>query len=329
MTSLSASPPALTDDAEAADSAPLEDTMYKVAGQLRTLRESNRRTARPEVFSSFPRREHVRVAIEHFSRALFPRRLGGLSDLRADEDAFVFRELSAGVSFLEGEIASEVDYWQAQATSRFEPDHASEITRFFCARLPQVRELVDSDIEAAFLGDPSVRTIEEILISYPGPHAILYHRLAHELHKLGAPIVARMVAEAANERTGIDIHPGASIGPSFFIDHGTGVVIGETAVVGARVRIYQQVTLGARSAESGRKPLTHYARHPVIEDDVVIYAGATILGRVTIGARAVIGGNTWILDDVAPGAVVTLPDSIVRSGRDALEERGRLFGNRG
>jgi serine O-acetyltransferase len=318
----------LPSDATGDNRVSIEDTMYEVAGQLRYLRESNRRSIRPADFRSFPRREHVRVAIDHFARALFPRRLGGLNDAGADEDAFVFRELSAGVSFLEGEIASEVGYWQAQANSSFDADQASEITRFFCASLPRVRELIDSDIEATFLGDPSVRTVEEILISYPGPQAILYHRLAHELHKLGAPIVARMVAEAANERTGIDIHPGASIGPNFFIDHGTGVVIGETSVIGSGVRIYQQVTLGARSAQgqSGRKPLTHHARHPVIEDDVVIYAGATILGRVTIGGRAVIGGNSWILDDVPAGAVVTLPDPMVRSGRDAWEERQRLFG---
>ncbi|MFL6733620.1 MAG: serine O-acetyltransferase EpsC [Sphingomicrobium sp.] len=307
---------------------PLEDTIFEVSNTLRYLRESNRRGARPEVYSAFPRREHVRVAIDHFARALFPRRLGGLNTSAEQEDSFVFRELEAGLSFLEGEIAAEVGYWEAQATSPFEPDHAAEITRFFCSSLPKVRELVDSDIEAAFFGDPSVRTIEEILVSYPGAQAILYHRLAHELHKIGAPIVARMIAEAANERTGIDIHPGATIGSHFFIDHGSGVVIGETSVIGSRVRIYQQVTLGARAPDGlgGRRPLTAYERHPVIEDDVVIYAGATILGRVTIGARSIIGGNVWLLDDVAADSIVALPDPRRLAGRDAAEERNRLFG---
>lgn len=305
-----------------------EDHIYKVAEELRSLRQSNRKSVRPESFSSFPRREHVQIATEHFARALFPRRLGGLNINGAEEDAFVFRELEAGLSFLQGEIASEIGYWEAQATTSFEPGHASDIARFFCATLPRVRELVDTDIEAAFLGDPSVRTIEEILISYPGAHAILHHRLAHELHKLGAPIVARMISEAANERTGIDIHPGATIGPSFFIDHGSGVVIGVTAIIGARVRIYQQVTLGARAplGLAGRKPLEHYARHPIVEDDVVIYAGATILGRVRIGARAIIGGNVWILDDVAAGAIVILPPAKVTTGAEAWAQRKHLFG---
>lgn len=306
----------------------IQDAIFQATDQLRTLRESNRSTVRPELFSSFPRREHVRIAVEHFARALFPRRLGGLNASAEDEDAFVFRELEAGLSFLEGEIGSEVAYWQAQSISRFEATHASDIARFFCAALPRVRELIDTDIDAAFLGDPSVRTIEEILISYPGAHAILHHRLAHELHQLGAPIVARMISEAANERTGIDIHPGATIGPSFFIDHGTGVVIGETAIVGARVRIYQQVTLGARAplGVSGRKPLQHYARHPVVEDDVVIYAGATILGRVRIGARSIIGGNVWLLDDVASDSVVTLPPASTATGAEAWSLRRQLSG---
>ncbi|QIK79364.1 serine acetyltransferase [Sphingomonas piscis] len=306
----------------------LENSIYGTAEALRSLRDANRRAVRPESRVAFPRRDNVRIAIEHVVRALFPRRLGGLHDSIADEDAFVFRELEAGLSFLTGEIASETRYWEAQATASFEPGRAEELARFFCETLPRVRELVDSDIDAAFLGDPSVRTIEEILVSYPGAHAILYHRLAHELHKLGAPIVARMISEDAHARTGVDIHPGATVGPSFFIDHGTGVVIGETCVIGARVRLYQQVTLGARAPHglSARRPLTHYARHPVVEDDVVIYAGATILGRVTIGARAIIGGNSWVLDDVPAGAIVSQPRATTVTGLEAERERQRLFG---
>ena len=307
----------------------LSGQIASVAAELRFLRTQNRTSLRPESFSAFPRREHVRLAIDHVARALFPRRLGGVHAGTDEEDRFVKRELQAGLTFLAAEISAEVDYWEAQASNAFESSHASDLTRFFCATLPRVRELVDTDIDAAFLGDPSARTIEEILISYPGAHAILYHRLAHELHKLGAPIVARMISEAANERSGIDIHPGATIGSNFFIDHGGGVVIGETAVVGARVRIYQQVTLGARSplGVSGRKPLYHYARHPIVEDDVVIYAGATILGAVRIGAKAIIGGNVWLLDDVPANAVVTLPPALVRTGSDAWAERNHLLGS--
>jgi serine O-acetyltransferase len=153
--------------------------------------------------------------------------------------------------------------------------------------------------------------VDEVLVCYPGAVASLHHRIAHELHALGAPIAARMVSELANERTGIDIHPGASIGPSFFIDHGTGVVIGETAVIGARVRLYQHVTLGAPAtpADARRGGRRRFARHPVVEDDVVIYAGATVLGPVTLGARSVIGGNVWLLTDVPPDSVVVQPEA--------------------
>jgi serine O-acetyltransferase len=149
--------------------------------------------------------------------------------------------------------------------------------------------------------------VDEVLLCYPGVLAMIHHRLAHQLYLLEQPLLARIVAELSHAQTGIDIHPGAKIGRGFFMDHGTGVVIGETAVIGERVRLYQAVTLGAKrfpTDEHGhlRKGL---ARHPVVEDDVVIYAGATILGRVTLGRGAVIGGNVWVTEDVPPGAHVT------------------------
>lgn len=189
--------------------------------------------------------------------------------------------------------------------------------------MPDIRRLIDSDIDAAFLADPAARSTDEILVCYPGAIAILHHRIAHQLHTLGAVITARVASEIANERTGIDIHPGASIGPSFFIDHGTGVVIGETAIVGARVRLYQHVTLGARSPLGGSRAsvLDRHARHPIVGDDVVIYAGATILGRVHIGAGATIGGNVWLLSDVAPGAVIVQPEARALSEAAALDLR--------
>ena len=186
------------------------------------------------------------------------------------------------------------------------------IVRLFGATLGEIRRLVDSDVEAAFLGDPAARSVDEILLCYPGAIAILYHRIAHQLDSLGAPIVARIISELANERTGIDIHPGATIGEGCFIDHGTGVVIGETAIIGRRVRLYQHVTLGARSplGIARHAVTTRLARHPVVGDDVVIYAGATILGRVSIGDRATIGGNVWLLSDVAADSVVVQPEAI-------------------
>jgi len=148
-----------------------------------------------------------------------------------------------------------------------------------------LRRLLDTDVTAAYQGDPAAQSVDEVLLCYPGVIAMIHHRIAHALYALDVPLVARIIAEVAHSDTGIDIHPGAQIGASFFIDHGTGVVIGETAVIGERVRLYQHVTLGAKSfpaSENGelKKGLP---RHPVIEDDVVVYAGATILGRVTVG----------------------------------------------
>jgi serine O-acetyltransferase len=183
---------------------------------------------------------------------------------------------------------------------------ASEVTDLVISRLPAVRRLVDSDVQAAFDGDPSLTSVDEALFCYPGVRATLQHRIAHELHVLRVPIIARIISELAHSETGIDIHPGAQIGPSFFIDHGTGVVIGETALIGERVRLYQGVTLGARSFssdENGRL-IKGLPRHPIVEDDVVIYAGATILGRITIGRGATVGGNVWLTRSVPPGGRV-------------------------
>jgi serine O-acetyltransferase len=172
--------------------------------------------------------------------------------------------------------------------------------------LPALREVLLQDIQAAFDGDPAAKYIDEIILSYPCVEAIATYRIAHKLYELDVPIIPRIMAEWAHSRTGIDIHPGARIGPGFFIDHGTGVVIGETTRIGRNVKLYQGVTLGAVSPfDSKGKPLRGKKRHPDIEDDVIIYANATILGGATvIGKGAVIGGNTWITKSVPPGAHV-------------------------
>lgn len=177
---------------------------------------------------------------------------------------------------------------------------ASSVVQTFANALPDIRRLLDSDVQAAYEGDPAARSVDEVLLCYPGLLAITYHRLAHVLYQNNIPLLARMIAELAHSATGIDIHPGAQIGKSFFIDHGTGVVIGETCIIGERVRIYQAVTLGAKRFEVDDEGHLQkdYARHPVVEDDVVIYAGTTILGRVTIGKGSVIGGNVWLTHDV-------------------------------
>ena len=184
---------------------------------------------------------------------------------------------------------------------------AADITRRFAATLPRLRSILETDLAAAYSGDPAARSTDEILVCYPGMTALTYHRFAHELNLLGAPLIARMIAEISHSATGIDIHPGAQIGPSFFIDHGTGVVIGETSRIGCNVRLYQGVTLGAKSfpLDEFGKPIKGIDRHPIVEDDVVIYAGATILGRITIGRGASIGGNVWLTHSVPASARVT------------------------
>ena len=165
-------------------------------------------------------------------------------------------------------------------------------------RLPEIRHCLALDVEAAFEGDPAAKTYAEVIIAYPSIHAISTYRIGHELYHLGEPVVARIMGEHAHSNTGIDIHPGATIGCHFFIDHGTGVVIGETTIIGNRVKMYHGVTLGAFSNKSGRAD-ANKKRHPTIEDDVTIYPNATILGgETTIGAGAVIGGNAWVTNSV-------------------------------
>ena len=189
-----------------------------------------------------------------------------------------------------------------------EPDEAEEQAQKVCleffSRIPEIRAVVQTDLQAAYDGDPAATDMAEIIFSYPGLYAIMVYRLAHELHRLKVPMLPRIMTEYAHNITGIDIHPGATIGKYFFIDHGTGIVIGETTVIGENVKIYQGVTLGALSTRGGQS-LRGQRRHPTIEDDVTIYAGASILGGDTvIGKGSVIGSNVFITESVAPGTSV-------------------------
>ena len=184
--------------------------------------------------------------------------------------------------------------------------HAKDVATSFLASLPRVRSLLATDVQAAFEGDPAAKSPSETILCYPSIRAVTNYRIAHELERLGVPLVPRIITEQAHSEAGIDIHPGAEIGERFFIDHGTGVVIGETCVIGRNVRVYQGVTLGAKSLpldEEG-KPVKGIARHPIVEDDVIIYSGATLLGRITIGKGSVIGGNVWLTRSVPPGSQI-------------------------
>lgn len=251
-----------------------------------------------------PSPDAVAAVVKKLYAALFPRHGGGQDGTDDGLDYFVGHTLNSALSALKALLTQEFRFTLARTNQEnADADRAvATVLQEFAEYLPDVREAVLGDVRAAFDGDPSAKSTEEILLSYPGIKAVYHHRIAHKLFQLNAPIVARIISEYAHSITGIDIHPGAQIGGSFFIDHGTGVVIGETAVIGERVRLYQAVTLGAKrfSVEENGSLTKGQPRHPVIEDDVVIYAGATILGRVTIGRGSTIGGNIWLTRSVPP-----------------------------
>jgi serine O-acetyltransferase len=291
--------------------------LEELVDSLRGCRErsplNNRSTIKP---AALPSPKVLTKVMESLMAALYPRRLGptaaeqGALALReARIDDFVGLTLHESLLALRDQIRIEL---VARATSGDSPclqeqQQATAITGRFAAQLPRIRTLLDSDLIAAYRGDPAAQSLDEVLVCYPGVQAIIHHRFAHALHGLGAPLVARIIAEVSHSATGVDIHPGATIGESFFIDHGTGVVIGGTAVIGDRVRLYQAVTLGAKSfpLDDQGVLVKGEPRHPIVEDDVVIYAGATILGRVTIGQGAQIGGNVWLTRSIAAGTTIT------------------------
>ena len=194
---------------------------------------------------------------------------------------------------------------------------SERITFEYLSRIPKIRALIETDVQAAYDGDPAAYNKDEIIYSYPGLYAILVNRLAHELFLLGVPLIPRVMTEHAHSKTGIDIHPGATIGKYFFIDHGTGIVIGETTEIGDYVKVYQGVTLGALSTRGGQS-LRNKKRHPTIEDNVTIYSGASILGGETVvGKNAVIGGNAFITRSVPAGAKVSIKNQELRYNFDS------------
>jgi serine O-acetyltransferase len=279
-----------------------------VVARLSDLRRLSQRRRYRAGAPNLPSRKTLIAAIDEFVSALYPRHFGPQGLSGAEVDAFVGAALRSAARALVDQIRLELALAaEGVGAGAAEPWRAREIAAGFVAALPAIRALTDSDARAGYEGDPSAASVDEVVFSFPGFAAVLRHRLAHQLYKLGAPMLARIASEDAHGRTGVDIHPGAAIGERFFIDHGTGVVIGETTIIGERARIYQAVTLGARSfpTDGGGALLKGGARHPIIEDDVVIYAGATILGRVTIGRGSTIGGNVWLTHSVPPNSHVS------------------------
>jgi serine O-acetyltransferase len=289
------------------------DDLSTVVDELRAARRQWREAhRRGSDGRELPSRELLAGMVQCLSGALFPMRLGPPTLRPENEDFYVGHTLGAAMTTLRQQAALELRHDARQRGDEAPAQDAGELASRFLRTLPRLRVLLDSDVLAAYQGDPAARSVDEVLLCYPGLRALISHRIAHELYTLGLPLLARVVAELAHAETGIDIHPGATIGSGCFIDHGTGVVIGETAVLGERVRIYQNVTLGAKSIPTDGDGLAvkGQPRHPVVEDEVVIYAGATVLGRVTIGRGSVIGGNVWLTRSVPPGSVVTQADSV-------------------
>ncbi|BDU75869.1 serine O-acetyltransferase [Mesoterricola sediminis] len=264
--------------------------------------------SRPTLRREFPSRQAVADLVEDLRSVLFPGFFGP-SELTAETLRF---HTGATLDRILLALREQVKRGMGAVCASGEDvpacrERAQAAAEAFLARLPEVRRKLGTDVEAAYNGDPALTNPDEAIFCYPGILAITSQRLAHELHVLGVPLIPRMITEHAHSVTGIDIHPGARIGEGFFIDHGTGVVIGETTIIGRNVRIYQGVTLGAKSfpLDEHGNPIKGVDRHPIVEDDVTIYSNATILGRITLGRGAVIGGNVWLTQSVPAGAVVT------------------------
>jgi serine O-acetyltransferase len=258
----------------------------------------------------FPSRKKVVELVEALRSVLFPGYFGP-SELTGESMRY---HIGATLDAVLHALQEQVRRGLGTTCREGDPDacadceeRAFQIAEAFLAKLPDVRRLLASDAQAAYEGDPAATSPDEAIFCYPGMLAITSQRLAHELHRLGVPLIPRMITEHAHSITGVDIHPGASIGERFFIDHGTGVVIGETCEIGNRVRLYQGVTLGAKSfpLDEHGYPVKGIPRHPVVEDDVIIYSNATILGRITIGRGSTVGGNVWLTRSVPPGSSIT------------------------
>ncbi len=248
-----------------------------------------------------PDRQEIVKVIHELQALLFPMAFRREYPDMADETL-----MSRALYRLRDQLAAAMRFQELRDEA---PEEAADvICRGFAKRLPEIKRLLVLDVEALYEGDPAASCREEVMITYPGFRAISIYRIAHELYVLKAPLIPRIMTEYAHELTGIDIHPGATVGEYFFIDHGTGIVVGETTVIGDHVKLYQGVTLGAKSFEldENGNPVKNIKRHPNIGNHVVIYANATILGGdTTIGDHCVIGGNTWLTRSVEPGSVVT------------------------
>jgi serine O-acetyltransferase len=289
------------------------EEIQKTANALLPLYEKSGDDLPDRPLWAHPEIDQIIEALRILSDVLFP---GKYNPEPVDFQGFFIHQLTHVAEILHPEIEKALPFrWMgaADAHEKRTPvenldQAASEIVNRFIATLPLLRTMLVDDVKAAYNGDPAALSYAEVKLAYPGLTAITSHRIAHELYKLNVPLIPRMMSEQTHSKTGIDIHPGATIGKGFFIDHGTGVVIGETCHIGNNVKLYQGVTLGAKSFpldEHGR-PIKHIQRHPTVEDNVIIYSNSTILGGDTVlGKGTVVAGNVFVLDSTPPGSLVT------------------------
>ncbi|MBI5423255.1 MAG: serine acetyltransferase [Opitutae bacterium] len=265
---------------------------------------------------NLPSQDSVARLARDFMHVLFPGYFEASSLKQAEVESWLTQQLAEIARNLRAEIEKALRF-AGHADPAASAERATATT---LARLPSIRRVIQTDVNAAYTGDPAARSFEEIILAYPSVLVVSLQRIAHVLYEEGVPLLPRMITEFAHERTGVDIHPGATIGTHFFIDHGTGVVIGETAVIGNHVKIYQGVTLGAKSFEvdANGQPIKGVKRHPQIDDHVTIYAHATILGGTTrIGAHSVVGANVWLLESIPANSIAYYQDTnlVVRQRR--------------
>lgn len=283
----------------------IRESIGDAVSQLTNISSVSEVTHAQRAGEPMPSTEKLKLFVEKVRQIIFPGYFGTINfsptsfhyhmGVLVDEVFHLLSEqLLAGLCFVcDKDFNSDLETRKAVAES-FAAD--------FISGLPELRSVLITDVEATYLGDPAATSFSEVIFCYPDIRAISSYRIAHTLHKFGIPLIPRIITEMAHSETGIDIHPEATIGPYFAIDHGTGIVIGSTSIIGSHVKLYQGVTLGAKSFsldESGN-PVKGIPRHPIVEDNVVIYSNASILGRITIGHDSVIGGNIWITNDLPP-----------------------------
>ncbi|MFC1467929.1 serine O-acetyltransferase EpsC [Verrucomicrobiota bacterium] len=295
------------------------EKIQQVAQELMPLYSQSGKDRPDAVLSCAPNADRVVEALNVFLMVMLPGHSHEASEQSRDLEPFLTTKLEEGALLLRPELELALPFrWKGEAATRggavAEEENAAEVAEAallqFISRLLDVRNMLIDDVRAAYNGDPAALSFAEVKVTYPSIMAIATHRLAHELYKLGIPIVPRIMSEHIHSLTGIDIHPGATIGRGFFIDHGTGVVVGETTHIGNNVKLYQGVTLGAKSfpMDEFGNPIKHVQRHPTVEDGVVVYANATILGGDTvIGRNSIVGGNVFLMKSVPPGSTVTRP----------------------